>query len=104
MAGVPAVSVEVVPTTSVDESLATLQSGKSQLVITLAETAYVGYRTSARNLGAPISKRLPSMFRPSSTCSSAAIFEISQQLHSFAASVSRSARRTDTLIWRHGLI
>lgn len=62
MAGVPTVSIEVVPTAGVDESLATLQSGKSQLAIMDSESAYVGYRTSAKQLGAPDIKTIAVMF------------------------------------------
>lgn len=62
MASVPEVTMEVVATPGVDETLATLQRGQAQLALVDSETAYVGYRTSARKLGAPDLKTIAVMF------------------------------------------
>ena len=61
MASVP-VTLEVVATSGVDDTLATLQRGDAQLGLMDSETAYVGYRTSARKLGAPDLKTIAVMF------------------------------------------
>lgn len=62
MASAPTVTMEVQATTGVDESLATLQRGRAQLALMDSETAYVGYRTSARKLGAADLKTIAVMF------------------------------------------
>ena len=62
MTSVPEVTIEVLATTGVDESLATLQRGQAQLALMDSESAYVGYRTSAKQLGAPDIKTIAVMF------------------------------------------
>ena len=55
-------TIEVLATTGVDESLATLQRGQAQLALMDSESAYVGYRTSAKQQGAPDIKTIAVMF------------------------------------------
>lgn len=62
MANVSDITMEVVTTTGVDENLATLQHGRAQLALMDSESAYVGYRTSAKRLGAPDLKAIAVMF------------------------------------------
>src|SRR5262245_28793329 len=62
MASGPTVTMEVQATTGVDDSLAALQHGSAQLALMDSETAYVGYRTSARKLGAADLKTIAVMF------------------------------------------
>src|SRR5215468_8054211 len=61
-ASAPTITMEVQATTGVDDSLATLQRGGAQLALMDSETAYVGYRTSARTLGAADLKTIAVMF------------------------------------------
>ena len=87
-ASVPALTMEVVATAGVDDTLATLQRGHAQLALMDSETAYVGYRTSARKLGAADLKTIAVCFRQW-FISSCGVISTSRQWRSSAACVSQ---------------